>query len=261
VQVAGVSAIVTGGASGLGAAVARRLVEAGAFVVIADLQEETGLALGSELKCPYVPCDVRRGEDVARAVDEAERLAPLRIAVSCAGVGAAERTVGRDGRPHALHVFLDVLAVNLEGTFNLMRLAAARMVSSEPMANGGRGVLINTASTAAHDGQVGQLAYAASKGAVAAMTLPAARDLAPAGIRVCTISPGVFETPMFMGLPEAHRASVLHDMTYPIRAGQPDEFADAVLQLCTNDYWNAMTVNLDAGLHQLTRRSRQENAT
>src|SRR5947209_5286635 len=198
-EIPGVSAVVTGGASGLGEATVRRLAAAGAKVVILDRDAAKGEALAKELgtdAAAFAPTDVTNAADVTAAVDLAVSRGPLRIAVNCAGVGWAGRVVARDGTPHDLDLFSTVVSINLIGTFNVLRLAAAAMAATEPTETGERGVIVNTASIAAFDGQIGQIAYAASKGGVVSLTLPAARDLASVGVRVCTIAPGLMDTPM-----------------------------------------------------------------
>src|SRR5579875_2346418 len=206
-RIDGSSALVSGGASGLGAATVRRLHAGGADVVIADLNAEAGQALAAELgdRARFVATDVTDEDQVRQAVQAAP--APLRIAVSCAGIGHAERVAGRRG-PHAAEPFHRVFTVNVVGTFNVLRLSAAAMVATEPDEEGERGVCVNTASIAAFDGQIGQIAYAGSKGAIVAMTLPAARDLADAGVRVCTVAPGTFDTPLLASLPEENRRAL-----------------------------------------------------
>jgi NAD(P)-dependent dehydrogenase (short-subunit alcohol dehydrogenase family) len=241
-------ALVTGGASGLGAATARRLHHLGARVVLVDLAEEVGTALAAELgdRATYVPADVTDAAAVADAVDTARAQGELRVAVSCAGVGWASRILTREG-PHELELFQSVVAINLTGTFNVLRLAAAAMSELEPV-DGDRGVIINTASIAAFDGQIGQIAYAASKGGVAAMTLPAARDLARHLIRVMTIAPGTFETPMLAGVGEEIRTALAEQIPHPARLGDPDEYGLLVEQLIAHPYLNGEVVRLDGAL-------------
>jgi NAD(P)-dependent dehydrogenase (short-subunit alcohol dehydrogenase family) len=244
----GTVALVTGGASGLGAATVRRLVEGGAKVMIVDRDEVRGQALASELGAAFSKADVTEPAQIEAAVAAAGQLGPLRIAVSCAGVGFAARTLDRTGKPHDLDAFKAVVGVNLIGTFNVLRLAAAAISRAEPLEHGERGVIINTASVAAFDGQIGQLAYAASKGGVAAMTLPAARDLAPAGIRVVTIAPGIFDTPMLGTLPEDRRAALATDVVFPKRLGDPAEYGALVAAIVETGYLNAETIRLDGGI-------------
>jgi NAD(P)-dependent dehydrogenase (short-subunit alcohol dehydrogenase family) len=244
----GCVALVTGGASGLGAATVRRLAEGGAKVMIVDRDEARGQALASELGAAFAKADVTDPAQIEAAVAAACQLGPLRIAVSCAGVGFAARTLDRAGKPHDLDVFKTVVGVNLIGTFNVLRLAAAAISRSEPLAHGERGVIVNTASVAAFDGQIGQIAYAASKGGVAAMTLPAARDLAPVGIRVVTIAPGIFDTPMLGALPDDRRAALATDVVFPKRLGDPAEYGALVAAIVETGYLNGETIRLDGGI-------------
>jgi len=245
----GASAIVTGGASGLGAAVARRLHLAGAAVVIADLPGERGPALAAELggRGRFVAADVRDPEALGGAVEAAAAMAPLRVAVACAGVAPAGRVLGRGG-PLPLGDFAAVVEVNLIGTFNLLRLAAAAMAGTDPRADGERGVIVMTASVAATEGQVGQAAYAASKAGIAGLTLPAARDLASRRIRVVTISPGAMDTPMVAGFPPEVTASLAAQVPNPPRLGRPEEFAALVEHVVENGYLNGAVLRLDGGL-------------
>ena len=246
----GVAAIVSGGASGLGEATARRLAAGGAEVTIFDRNAERGEALAKELGggAKFVGGDVSDGDQVAEAVAIAGESAPLRIGVSCAGLGAATRIISRDGTPHDLDTFKFVINVNLIGTFNVMRLAASAISKTEPLADGERGVLVNTASVAAFDGQIGQIAYSASKGGVVGMTLPAARDLSPAGVRVVTIAPGLMDTPLLGLLPEEGRQALGSGVLFPKRLGDPAEFAKLVQQICENGYLNGEVIRLDGGL-------------
>jgi NAD(P)-dependent dehydrogenase (short-subunit alcohol dehydrogenase family) len=248
-RIEGSGALVAGGASGLGAATARRLHAAGARVTIADVNEERGTALASELGATFVACDVTRPDQVQAAVDDVDG---LRISVCCAGVGWAEKTAGRRG-PHSFEPFQTVVSINLIGTFNVLRLAAAAMLGNEPDAEGERGVCINTASIAAYDGQIGQLAYSASKGGIVGMTLPAARDLAASGIRVCTIAPGLFDTPLLAGLPEEARAALGEQVPHPHRLGRPDEYADLAAHIVENPMLNGEVVRLDGALRMPPR--------
>jgi NAD(P)-dependent dehydrogenase (short-subunit alcohol dehydrogenase family) len=249
-ELAGASAVVTGGASGLGEATTRRLVAGGAKVVILDRDQTKGEALAKELGdgAAYTPADVTSADDVAAAIAHADELAPLRVAVSCAGVGWAGRVVARDGTPHDLDLFHTVLNINLVGTFNVLRLAAAAMARHEPSADGERGVVVNTASIAAFDGQIGQIAYAASKAGVVGLTLPAARDLAAVGVRVVTIAPGTFDTPMLALLPQEQRDLLAKGIPFPRRLGSPDDFAALVAHIVANDYINGETIRLDGAL-------------
>jgi len=247
-KLSGSVALVTGGASGLGAATARRLAAGGAQVVLVDRDEERGAALAAELGATFAKADVTDAAQVEAAVGQAAALGPLRVAVSCAGVGWAARTLDKTGKPHDLDLFRTVIGVNLVGTFNVLRLAAAAIAKAEPLDHGVRGVIVNTASVAAFDGQIGQIAYAASKAGVAGMTLPAARDLAPAGIRVVTIAPGLFDTPMLGALPAEKRAALAADVVFPKRLGDPAEYAALVAAIAENDYLNGETIRLDGSL-------------
>jgi NAD(P)-dependent dehydrogenase (short-subunit alcohol dehydrogenase family) len=239
-------ALVTGGASGLGAATVRALVGRGARVVIADLNVEVGEALAQELgdSAEFVRCDVSESGDVKAAV---ERCGGLDLAVGCAGVGLAERMVGKGGAAD-VGSFERVVAVNLVGMYNLLRLSAEAMLAGEPGANGERGLVVMTSSIAAFDGQTGQTAYAAAKGGVAALTLPAARELSSRGVRVMTIAPGLFDTPLLAGLPEAARAALGESVPFPSRLGDPREFAELVLSIAGNPMLNGETIRLDGGL-------------
>jgi NAD(P)-dependent dehydrogenase (short-subunit alcohol dehydrogenase family) len=245
----GIGALVAGGASGLGEATARALTARGARVTIADLNEERGESLAEEVGAAFVRADVTDEGQVQAAVEAAGE---LRLAVSCAGVGWAERTVKKDG-PAALAPFETVVRVNLIGTFNVLRLAAASMAGNEPDPEGERGVVVMTASIAAFDGQIGQTAYAASKGGVVGLTLPAARDLARLGIRVCTIAPGVFDTPLLAGLPEESRAALGQQIPFPPRLGRPDEYAKLALQIAENGMLNGEVLRLDGALRMPPR--------
>ena len=242
-------AVVTGGASGLGEATVRRLHAGGAEVVIADVNPEKGEALARELGIAFVQCDVRDEDQMQAAVDKAaEAEGGLRIAVSCAGTGIPIKVASSKG-PHPLEAFKVLVDINLVGTFNLMRLAAFKMLSDNtPNDEGERGVLINTASVAAFDGQVGQIAYASSKAGVVGMTLPAARDLAPVGVRVCTICPGIFDTPMLGMLPEDKRAALAADVVFPKRLGDPAEYGALVAAIVENGYLNGESIRLDGSL-------------
>src|SRR5512144_1366667 len=246
-KIEGASALVAGGASGLGAATARALYERGASGVIADLNAEKGEAPATELgeRAAFMEANVMEPEPVQAAVEAAARAGGgLRISVCCAGIGWAQRTAGKQG-PHDLEIFHNVIKVNLIGTFNVLRLAAAAMVDNDPDEGGERGVCVNTASIAAFDGQIGQVAYAASKGGIVALTLPAARDLAQHGIRVCAIAPGLFATPLMDGLPEEARESLGRATPFPQRLGRPDEFAELVLAIVGNSMINGETVRID----------------
>ena len=246
----GCSALVSGGASGLGAATAVHLAGRGARVTIMDLDEERGRALAGTCdgQLRFAAGDVSQEADFARCLDTAAEQGPLRVLVNCAGIGLPRRTVDRQGRPHPLADFERVIAVNLVGTFNGLRLAAARMGANAPGPDGERGVVINTASIAAFEGQRGQVSYSASKGAIVAMTLPAARDLKDLGIRVCCIAPGLMDTPLFHTLPDETVSGLLRDAVFPHRLGQGEEFAQLVGQIVTNRYLNAEVIRLDAGI-------------
>jgi NAD(P)-dependent dehydrogenase (short-subunit alcohol dehydrogenase family) len=241
------NALVAGGASGLGAATARALAGAGASVTIADIDAERGGALAGELGAVFVAPDVTDEAQVQAAVDAAAGDGELRISISCAGIGPAEKTAGRKG-PHSLAVFERVIAINLIGSFNVLRLAAARMLDNAPDSDGQRGVHINTASIAAFDGQIGQVAYSASKGGIVGLTLPAARDLAQNGIRVCAIAPGLFDTPLLAGLPDDVRASLGQSVPNPPRLGRPDEYAALALHIVSNPMLNGEVIRLDGAL-------------
>ena len=248
----GARALVCGGASGLGAATARRLRADGAHVTIADIDAERGEALGADLGVPFVACDVTDPAQVDEAVIAARADGVLRIVVTCAGVGWAEKTAGRRG-PHAVEPFHRVIAVNLLGSFHLLRAAGAAMLGNEPDAGDERGVIVMTASIAAFDGQIGQLAYAASKGGVVGMTLPAARDLAGSRVRVCTIAPGLFDTPLLAGLPEEARAALGAQVPHPARLGHPDEYAALAAHIVSNPMLNGEVVRLDGALRMPPR--------
>lgn len=247
-DISGVAAIVTGGASGLGAATARRLAAKGARVLVADLQDEQGEAIAAELNGGFVHTDVTASDQLEAAVVAAAEMGPLRVLVNCAGIGPPARTLARDGSPLDLEFFQRIVGINLVGTFNAIRLAASAMARVEPLEHGQRGVIINTASVAAYDGQIGQAAYSASKGGIVGMTLPIARDLAVVGIRVNTIAPGIMDTPLLAGLPEKARTSLGEQVLFPARLGDPDEFAHLAYHLIENDYMNAETVRMDGGI-------------
>ncbi|MEU1392154.1 MULTISPECIES: SDR family NAD(P)-dependent oxidoreductase [unclassified Nonomuraea] len=251
-DVNGSAAIISGGASGLGEATARELARAGATVVIADLNEERGKAVADELGGVFVRTDVSDDDQVQAAVDAAVATGkPLRVVVNSAGIGWAERTVNREGKPHNPATYRKVIEVNLIGTFNLMRIAAAAIAATEPVdADGQRGVVINTASVAALEGQTGQLAYSASKGGIVGMTVPAARDLAAIGVRVNTVCPGIIDTPIygFSGNAEEFKAKLVAPVVFPKRMGRADEFAHLVHSLVQNDYMNAEVVRFDGGI-------------
>ena len=249
-KIEGSVAQVSGGASGLGEATVRQLCEAGARVIIADRDEAKGPALAAQLggSAEYFKMDVTNPLEVEAAVGKAASLGALRVAVNCAGVGWAARTLNKEGAPHDLELFRTVIGINLIGTFNVLRLAAAAMAKSEPQEDGERGVIINTASVAAFDGQIGQVAYAASKAGVVGMTLPLARDLSVVGIRVMTIAPGTFETPMLGTLSEPVRHALAAQIPFPRRLGAPAEYANLALHIVRNRYLNAETIRLDGAL-------------
>ncbi|MBA3865891.1 MAG: SDR family NAD(P)-dependent oxidoreductase [Solirubrobacterales bacterium] len=247
-EIHGAGALVAGGASGLGAATSKALARAGASVTIADLNAEKGEALAAEIGGNFVAADVTDPDAVAAAVaSAAEGDRGLRISVCCAGIGWAER-LARSRRPHDLEYFSNVVKVNLIGTFNVLRLAAAAMLENEPDEGGERGVCVNTASIAAFDGQIGQVAYSASKGGIVGMTLPAARDMASKGVRVMTIAPGMFDTPLLAALPEAAREALGAGIPFPSRLGRPEEYALTVAHIVANTMLNGETIRLDGAL-------------
>jgi NAD(P)-dependent dehydrogenase (short-subunit alcohol dehydrogenase family) len=247
------AALVVGGASGLGEATARRLSELGAAVTIADLNAEKGQALANELGARFAACDVREEDQVQAAVELAAGAAGgLRIAACCAGVGWAQKVAGSKG-PHPLLPFETVIQINLIGTFNVLRHAAAAMIANEPSEDGERGVCVCTASIAAYDGQVGQIAYAASKGGIVSLTLPAARDLSQYGIRVNTIAPGLFDTPLLAALPEEQRQKLGAGVPFPQRLGRPEEYAQLVGDIVQNAMLNGETIRLDGALRMPPR--------
>ncbi len=239
--------LITGGASGLGAGTARMLAQAGGKVVLADLNEAAGTALANELGGVFVRCDVSSEADAQAAVDAATRAGTLRGLVNCAGIAPAAKTVGKDGA-HPLDVFAKTINVNLVGTFNMVRLAAAAMAATAPNDGRERGVIVGTASVAAYDGQIGQAAYAASKAGVAGMTLPIARDLSRHGIRVMTIAPGLFETPMLLGMPKDVQDALGAMVPFPPRLGKPDEYAMLVRQIVENPMLNGEVIRLDGAI-------------
>jgi NAD(P)-dependent dehydrogenase (short-subunit alcohol dehydrogenase family) len=244
----GIGALVAGGASGLGAATARLLAENGARVAVADLDGDKAQALAGEIGGAGFKADVTNEDEVRAAVEGAvEAFGGIRFAVSCAGIGWAERTVGKNG-PAQLQPFETVIRVNLIGTFNVLRLAAAAMAQNEPDAGGERGAVVMTASIAAYDGQIGQTAYASSKGGIVGLTLPAARDLSRNAIRVCTIAPGTFDTPLLAALPEAAREELGKQIPHPSRLGDPAEFAALACHIAQNPMLNGETIRLDGAL-------------
>jgi NAD(P)-dependent dehydrogenase (short-subunit alcohol dehydrogenase family) len=254
-QITGTSALVTGGASGLGEATVRQLAEKGATCTIFDRDEARAKALAAEIcgGTSYVAGDVGDPEAVNEAVALAGEAGPLRITVNCAGIGMAMRTVGRDNSPHDLEVFKTVVNVNLIGTFNVMRLAASAMAQTEVLDGGERGVIVNTASVAAFEGQIGQISYSASKGGIVGMTVPAARDLSAVGIRVNTIAPGLMDTPLLGLLPEENRRALGSGVLFPKRLGSSSEFAALVVSIAENSYLNGETIRLDGGLRMPPR--------
>lgn len=249
----GVSAIVTGGASGIGAAAARQLAAKGAKVVVADLQEDAGTAIANEIGGAFCKVDVTSTDDIINAIEMATSMGPLRVLVNSAGIGWAQRTVGKDGSFDSaanLDAFKKVVAINLIGTFDCIRLAATAMSRTEPDAYGERGAIVNLASVAAFDGQIGQASYSASKGGVVGMTLPIARDLAAVGVRVNTVAPGLIDTPIY-GEGEASeqfKANLQKGVLFPQRLGFPDELASMVVECVTNSYMNAETIRVDGGI-------------
>jgi len=244
--------IVTGGASGLGAGTAKMLSQQGARVVLADLQDEAGEALAKELGQRYIHCNVTQEQDAQAAVAAALDMGKLFGLINCAGVAPAAKTVGKNGA-HALDLFQKVVSINLIGTFNMIRVASEAMSKNDAEPTGERGVLINTASVAAYDGQIGQAAYAASKAGVVGMTLPVARDLAPLGIRCVTIAPGIFGTPMIFGMPQAVQDSLAASIPFPSRLGRPEDYAKLVHQIITNEMLNGETIRLDGAIRMPPR--------
>ncbi len=247
-DISGASALVTGGASGLGLATARRLTASGAHVTIVDLPASAGEDIAAELGGTFAAADVTDPEQVAAAVRVASAAGPLRVVVNCAGIAPPGKVLTRDGEPTPLSDFERIIRVNLIGTYNVIAQASAAIARTDPTASGDRGVIVNTASVAAFDGQIGQPAYSASKGGVHAMTLPIARELARYGIRVVTIAPGIMETPMLLGLPEAAQASLGQQVPYPQRLGSPDEYAALAMHIVENGYLNGETIRLDGAI-------------
>jgi len=249
----GQAAIVSGGASGLGRATAVALAASGVEVAILDINQDAAIDAAREAGGFAIACDVTDAASVEAAfVAARERHGPARIAVNCAGVGTAGRVVGRDG-PLPLDAFRRVIEVNLIGSFNVMRLAAAEMSTLDPLADGERGIIVSTASVAAYEGQIGQAAYSASKGGIVSLTLPAARELARYGVRVVAIAPGIFETPMLQGLPQNVRESLAASVPFPPRLGRPEEYAALLLHLCRNPMINGEVVRLDGALRMAPR--------
>jgi NAD(P)-dependent dehydrogenase (short-subunit alcohol dehydrogenase family) len=252
-DIEGSGAVVVGGASGLGEATARRLHAQGAALTIVDVNAEKGHALADELGAAFATCDVREEDQVQAALDVAAQAdGGLRICVNCAGTGFAQKIAGSRG-PHALEPFAVIIAINLIGTFNVLRFASTAMLANEPLEDGERGVCVNTASIAAYDGQVGQVAYSASKGGVVGMTLPAARDLSSAGIRVMTIAPGIFDTPLLAALPPEARESLGRSIPYPPRLGLPSEYAALAVHIVENRMLNGEVIRLDGALRMAPR--------
>jgi NAD(P)-dependent dehydrogenase (short-subunit alcohol dehydrogenase family) len=249
-DISGAAALVTGGASGLGLATARRLAAAGAHVTIVDLPSSPGTAVADELGGTFAPADVTDAGQIASAAALAAEAGPLRVVVNCAGIAPPAKVLDREGAPSPLADFERVIRVNLIGTYNVIAQTSAVMAKTDPADGGGgdRGVIVNTASVAAFDGQIGQPAYSASKGGVHAMTLPIARELARHGIRVVTIAPGIMETPMLKGLPQAAQDSLGQQVPYPSRLGAPDEYARLVLSIVDNGYLNGETIRLDGAI-------------
>jgi NAD(P)-dependent dehydrogenase (short-subunit alcohol dehydrogenase family) len=252
-DIKGSTALVTGGAPGLGLTTTETLLDAGASVVILDLPSSAGADVAAKLgeRIRFAPGDVTSQDDVTAALDAAAGLGPLRVVVNCAGTGNAIRTLGKQG-PFPLDAFTRIVTVNLVGTFNVIRLAAERIAAADPV-DGERGVIVNTASVAAFDGQIGQAAYSASKGGVVGMTLPIARDLASALIRVVTIAPGLFDTPLLAGLPEEARASLGQQVPHPSRLGDPAEFGALAAHIVANPMLNGEVIRLDGGIRMAPR--------
>jgi 3-hydroxyacyl-CoA dehydrogenase/3-hydroxy-2-methylbutyryl-CoA dehydrogenase len=250
-EISGIGAVVTGGASGLGEATARALAARGAKVAILDLGRSKGKEVAASLggDAFFAEANVVEEEAVKNALDAAvERFGAIHVCINCAGIGSASRTVDRDGKPFDLRIFKMTVEINLIGTFNVLRLAASHMTKNAPNADGERGVIVNTASVAAYDGQIGQAAYSASKAGVVGMTLPIARDLAKLGIRVNTIAPGLFETPLLMMMPEAGRQALAATIPFPPRLGRPSEYASLALQIIENGMLNGETIRLDGAV-------------
>lgn len=253
-EIKGLSAIVTGGASGLGEATARRLAKAGTRVTIFDMNAERGQKVAADIGGHFENVDVSSADSVNEALDSSAALhGEARILVNCAGIAIGEKTVGRENIPHDLDRFKKVIEVNLIGSFNVIRLATSRMAALDPLETKERGVVVNTASVAAMEGQVGQVAYSASKGGIVGMTIPIARDLAGLGIRICTIAPGLFLTPMMEGLPEDVQQSLGASVPFPSRLGKPDEYAHLVQHICENAMLNGEVIRLDGAIRMAPR--------
>jgi NAD(P)-dependent dehydrogenase (short-subunit alcohol dehydrogenase family) len=247
-DISGAAALVTGGASGLGGATARLLAELGAKVTVVDLQDDKGEAMAAEIGGRYAHADVTNTEQVEAAVAMANADGDLRMVANCAGIGWAQRTVGKGGEPHDMGAFEKVVQVNLIGTFNVIRMAASAMSQNDPVEDGERGAMVNIASVAAFDGQVGQASYSASKGGIVGMTLPIARDLGAVGIRVCTIAPGIIDTPLFAFATDETKEGLGASVLFPKRMGRPDEVASLAAEIFRNSYLNGETIRLDGGI-------------
>ncbi|MDQ0615365.1 NAD(P)-dependent dehydrogenase (short-subunit alcohol dehydrogenase family) [Microbacterium sp. W4I4] len=252
-NVDGACALITGGASGLGLATARRLAAAGMTVAIVDLPQSVGAEVAAELGGIFIPTDVTSATQVRDAVSMTVARGPIRVVVNCAGIAPPAKVLGRDGSPNSLEDFERVIGINLIGTYNVISQTASAMIENEPGEDSDRGLIVNTASVAAFEGQIGQPAYAASKGGVHAMMLPIARELARFGIRVMTIAPGTMETPMLLGLPLAAQESLGQQVPYPSRLGRADEYAALVMHLVENGYLNAETIRLDGAIRMAGR--------
>jgi len=249
----GASAVVTGGASGLGGATARELAAAGAKVAVLDLNEELGQKMAAELGGVYIKCNVADEQSVVDAMEAAKAAhGTIKVLINCAGIGTATKTSSK-GQPHPLDAFARVINVNLIGTFNCIRIAATQMAAGDPDESGDRGVIVNTASVAAFDGQIGQAAYSASKGGVVGMTLPIARDLMNDGIRVCTIAPGLFNTPMLQTLPDNVKEALAASVPFPKRLGEPEEYGRLARHICENQMLNGETIRLDGAIRMAPR--------
>ncbi len=249
----GASAIVTGGASGIGAAAARQLAAKGAKVVVADLQEEQGRAVADEIGGAFCKVDVTNTDDIINAVEMAKSMGPLRVLVNSAGIGWPQRTIGKDGSyesAHNLDIYKKVIAINLIGSFDCIRIVGTAMSTTEPMEFGERGAIVNIASVAAFDGQIGQAAYSASKGGIVGMTLPIARDLSAIGVRINTVAPGLIDTPIYGtgDASEAFKANLQKGVLFPQRLGTQEELASVILECVTNSYLNAETIRVDGGI-------------
>lgn len=255
-EIKGLGVVVTGGGSGLGEATARAFAAKGAQIAILDLARSRGAEIAKEIggKSFFAECDVTSGEQASAAIDKAvATFGAIHVLINCAGIGTAGKVLGKDNVPLELESFRRVVEINLIGTFNVIRLAAAKMVKNEPNSEGERGVIINTASVAAFDGQIGQPAYSASKGGVVGMTLPIARELARDGVRCVTIAPGIFETPMLMGLPESARKSLGASVPFPARLGRPDEYASLASYIVEMPMLNGETIRLDGAIRMAPR--------